>query len=115
MNQHLGSLEYAQEIHVPSVQWKLETDPLFGVERYVPYLGNDTVDLEIRQITRCMRDAFGRRVVRERTRWTLVTCEGRHIGEGFPSLEEAQAAAQRTVLELWIDRFESFGSMALAS
>ena len=85
---------------------------MFGVDRYVPRMAGETVDLEIRQITRCARDPFGRRVTRERTSWTLVTCDGRIIGEGFHTLEEAQEAANRTVMELWIDRSVSMLSSA---
>lgn len=112
MNQlyYLSELDYAQEISVPGVDWKLETDLMYGVERYVPYLDGQSVDLEIREITRCARDPFGRRITRERTRWTLVTRDGRDIGESFQTVEEAQQSAESVVMQLWMARLDSHPS-----
>lgn len=112
---YLSDLSYAQEISVPGIKWQLETDLMYGVDRYVPYMGDQTVDLEIREITRCARDSFGRRVTRERTRWTLITRDGRDIGESFHTLEEAQQSAEATVMHLWMSRIDTLPSVGPAT
>lgn len=90
-----------EEIPVPQIHWSCEQDYLYGVERHVPTVAGQRVDLEIRRITRCSIDGATGRVTDERRQWSIITEDGRHIGRSFERLEDALRNAACEVASLW--------------
>lgn len=91
-----------EEIPVPSIQWTCEQDYVYGVERHIPTIAGQHVDLEIRQIMRCSIDAATGRVTDERPLWSIITEDGHHIGRSFGNLDEARRNAACEVVALWM-------------
>lgn len=92
-----------QEIPVPSIHWVCEQDYVYGVERHIPSIAGQPVDLEIRQIMRCSIDAATGRVTGERAQWCIITEDGHQIGRFFDHLDEARKNAACEIVALWMN------------
>lgn len=101
-----------EEISVPKIHWSCEQDYVYGVERHVPTIAGQHVDLEIRQITRCSIDAATGRVTEERQQWSIITEDGHHIGRSFGRLDDARKNAACEVVALWMRQADEIARAA---